>query len=337
MVISPVLAALTAVRAAAAAASNTARTKWLFWGNGGGQRIGDYDTPIGTVENSFSREVSAAAGFGYYPKKDFSVSTTTSINDVMEFLSIPQEVDPEIVELNPRRHSIEFRGGFRETGTFIDAGTFSVQYNDYKHSEIESLTGEIGTSFKNNTFLYQGVFDQRKAGSLQAALVSGDCIAIFPRPAKKPSPRPRNRMRLPSLDSRLSTSNASRSNSADGSKTIATTPTVTRRAVLFPIGVSPVFPARLAFASQPGRADLSSPTTRIHIARRRWRSCTTLDRIRGNLAFEIGDPNLERELGDGIDFGIRHSSKRVRFEANGSTTTSETLFSSRRPETSKMV
>jgi iron complex outermembrane receptor protein len=38
---------------------------------------------------------------------------------------------------------------------------------------------------------------------------------------------------------------------------------------------------------------------------------------RGNLAFEIGNPNLTRELGDGLDFGLRHSSKRVRFEANG--------------------
>jgi iron complex outermembrane receptor protein len=37
----------------------------------------------------------------------------------------------------------------------------------------------------------------------------------------------------------------------------------------------------------------------------------------GNLAFEIGDPALVRERGDGLDFGVRHSSKRVRFEANG--------------------
>jgi iron complex outermembrane receptor protein len=37
----------------------------------------------------------------------------------------------------------------------------------------------------------------------------------------------------------------------------------------------------------------------------------------GNLAFEIGDPNLERELGNSLDFGLRHSSKRLRFEANG--------------------
>ena len=37
----------------------------------------------------------------------------------------------------------------------------------------------------------------------------------------------------------------------------------------------------------------------------------------GNLAFEIGDPNLNREQGNGLDFGLRHSSKRLRFEGNG--------------------
>jgi iron complex outermembrane receptor protein len=41
------------------------------WANGGGQRSGDYKSPLGIVENSFSREGSAAAGFGYYLKKSF--------------------------------------------------------------------------------------------------------------------------------------------------------------------------------------------------------------------------------------------------------------------------
>ena len=54
---------------AAAAGIEFGTDKWLFWGNGGGQRSGDYDTPIGRVENSFSREGSAAAGVGYYPEK----------------------------------------------------------------------------------------------------------------------------------------------------------------------------------------------------------------------------------------------------------------------------
>ena len=45
--------------------------KLLLWGNAGGQRSGDYSTPLGEVHNSFSREISAATGFGYYEKKAF--------------------------------------------------------------------------------------------------------------------------------------------------------------------------------------------------------------------------------------------------------------------------
>src|SRR5688572_5359808 len=119
--------------------------RWLVWANGGGQQSGAYDTPIGPVENSFSREASAAAGFGYYAGKAF-FSFNYNFNKRRYGIPVdPAEVDPEIVELNPRRHSVEFRGGFSETGSFINAGTFSVQYNDYDHAEIESLTGEIGT------------------------------------------------------------------------------------------------------------------------------------------------------------------------------------------------
>ena len=37
----------------------------------------------------------------------------------------------------------------------------------------------------------------------------------------------------------------------------------------------------------------------------------------GNLAFEIGDPTLNRELGNGLDFGLRHSSKSFALRGNG--------------------
>src|SRR4030095_4152284 len=36
----------------------------------------------------------------------------------------------------------------------------------------------------------------------------------------------------------------------------------------------------------------------------------------GNATFEIGNPNLQRESSDGIDTGLRHSSERLRAEAN---------------------
>jgi iron complex outermembrane receptor protein len=89
--------------------------RWLGWANGGGQRSGDYKSPLGIVENSFSREGSAAAGFGYYLKKSFF---SGNYNFNQRRYGIPfntSDPDAEIVELTPRRNSIEFRGGFRET------------------------------------------------------------------------------------------------------------------------------------------------------------------------------------------------------------------------------
>ena len=38
--------------------------RWLFWANGGGQRAGDYSTPIGEVRNSFTREGNVSAEIG---------------------------------------------------------------------------------------------------------------------------------------------------------------------------------------------------------------------------------------------------------------------------------
>ena len=61
----------------------------------------------------------------------------------------------------------------------------------------------------------------------------------------------------------------------------------------------------------------SSRTTLIRIGAPALEELYNLGPHRGNLAFEIGNPDLKRELGNGFDFGIRHNSKRVRFEANG--------------------
>ncbi|MBD0327139.1 MAG: TonB-dependent receptor, partial [Pyrinomonadaceae bacterium] len=140
--------------------------KWLVWANGGGHRSGDYDTPIGKVRNSFSREGNLAAGFGYYPNKGFLSFNYTFNKRRYGIPYDPNEDEPEIVNLNPRRHSFEFRGGFRESRSFLQAGTFSVQYNDYAHSEINSFTDEVNTGFTNKTFLYQGIFDQQRKGNL---------------------------------------------------------------------------------------------------------------------------------------------------------------------------
>jgi iron complex outermembrane receptor protein len=300
--------------------------RWLFWGNAGGQRSGDYETPIGRIQNSFSREGSAAAGLGFFPAKGF-FSFNYNFNKrrygipfnpaEAEEDSEEEEHHPEVVELNPRRHSFEFRGGFRESGTFIDAGTFSVQFNNYRHSEIESETGEIGTRFKNNTFLYQGVFDQRRTGRLSGRFGFWGLHRDFEAIGEEALAPPTNQSAFAVFG--VETLDFERVTFQFGGRL------ETNHYNPKPSETRGILPDR-DFTGFSGAAGVRVRTWRggslianySHSYRPpSMEELYNLGPHPGNLAFEIGNPNLERELGNGIDFGVRHSSKRLRFEANG--------------------
>jgi iron complex outermembrane recepter protein len=291
--------------------------RWLFWGNGGGQRSGDYSTPIGDIRNSFSRAGNVAAGLGYYPTKGFFSFNYNFDKRRYGIPFDPAEEDPEIVELNPRRQSFEFRGGFREHKSFINAGTFSIQYNDYTHAEIESPTGEVGTAFKNKTFLYQGIFDQEKFGRLSGRFGFWGLHRDFEATGEEALAPPTKQnafavFGLQTLDfERVALQFGGRLES--NRYTPAETPTrglLPKRSFT---GFSGAIGVRVN--TWNGGALVANYT---HSYR-----APSLEELYnegphpGNLAFEIGNPNLERELGNGLDFGLRHSSKRLRFEANG--------------------
>lgn len=291
--------------------------RWLVWGNGGGQRSGDYSTPIGKVRNSFSKAGSFSTGFGYFPEKgffSFNYSFDKRRYGIPYDSSMP---DPEIVFLTPRRHGFEFRGGFRENKSFLQAGTFSIQYNDYKHAEVDAFTGLTNTAFKNNTFLYQGLFDQRKIGKLSGKFgfwgqhrdfsSTGD-EALAP-PTKQDSFAV---FALESLD-------FERASIQFGGRLERNhyTPTETTTRGLLP---------ERSFTGFSGAIGLRVPAwtggSLVANYSHSYRAPSLEELYNngphpGNLAFEIGDPNLRRELGNGLDFGVRHSSKGLRFEANG--------------------
>jgi iron complex outermembrane recepter protein len=291
--------------------------RWLTWANVGGQRSGDYDTPIGEVENSFSREASTSAGFGYYPEKGF-FSFNYNFNKRRYGIPFdPDDDEAEILELNPRRHSIEFRGGFRETGSFISAGTFSLNYNDYKHAEIESLTGETGTQFKNKSLLYQGLFDQKKIGRYSGRFgfwgMHRDFEAIGEEALAPPTTQ--NAFALFGLQAfdweRVSLQFGGRL------ETNRYSPEPTDARGILPnrsfTGFSGALGVRVGTWKNGAFVANYSHSYRAPALEELY----NLGPHAGNLAFEIGNPDLERELGDGFDFGVRHSSKRLRFEANG--------------------
>jgi iron complex outermembrane receptor protein len=291
--------------------------KWLFWGNGGGQRAGNYSTPLGDVQNSFTREGNLSAGFGYYPGKGFF-----SFNyqfDKRRY-GIPFDVSeesPEVVNLNPTRHSFQFNGGFSESPSFVEGGNFSVQYNDYKHAETNSLTNEINTTFVNKTTLYRGMFEQRKNGRLSGRFGFWGQHRDFSSLGEEAlaPPTKHNAFALFALENldyeRVSLQFGGRV------ETNRYNPTETE--------VRGVLPNR-SFTGISAAVGIRVPTWRggslVANYSHSYRAPSleelfNLGPHAGNQAFEIGDPNLKRELGNGLDFGVRHSSKRLRFEANG--------------------
>ena len=291
--------------------------KWLFWANGGGQRSGDYDTPIGRVRNSFSREANVSSGLGYYlPKGFFSFN----YNFDKRRYGIPfnsAEIDPEVVFLNPRRHSVEARGGFREGRSFIEAGTFSLQYIDYAHSEINGLTNEVNTAFKNKTVAFQGIFDQEKRGKLTGRFGSWGSHRDFSAAGEEALAPPTKHSAFALFA--LETLNFEQASLQFGGRLEhnAYDPTPTPQRGVLPGRSFTGFSGAVGVRFPLGKVEPSSPTIHTHSARHRLEELYNNGPHPGNLAFEIGDPNLKRELGNGIDFGVRHSSARLRFEANG--------------------
>ena len=220
----------------------------------------------------------------------------------------------------------------------FDAGTFSVQYNNYKHAEIESLTGEIGTAFKNNTFLYQGLFDQRKTGRLSGRFGFWGMHRDFAATGEEALAPPTKQNAFAVFG--LETFDFERVSLQFGGRL------ENNRYNPDPSDVRGILLRNRSFTGFSGAAGVRVGTWKggafvanySHSYRApALEELYNLGPHPGNLAFEIGDPDLKRELGDGIDFGLRHSSKRLRFEANGFITTSETSSSSRPPETLKMV
>lgn len=151
--------------------------RWLFRGNLGAQRTGDYETPIGRVPNSAARSNTASIGTGYYADKAFlsgfysydvrrygvPFAALFEAGKKPKLGGLPM-VDEEI-DLRLRRHNIRFKGGFRDLrNSFLSGVDYSVDYADYRHKEIETEDGidAVGTVFSNKVFSYRSLFEQQK-------------------------------------------------------------------------------------------------------------------------------------------------------------------------------
>jgi len=139
---------------------------WMVWGNGSGQRTGDYEAggDLGTVENTFTRSATGGGGFGYFAKKAFF---NTNYSYYQNRYGIPldfREVEPEVRNIQMHRNDIKINFGYNDPDLFVTAIKFTVDVSRYQHQELENDI--VGTTFRNNVAAFRGIFDQKQEGKL---------------------------------------------------------------------------------------------------------------------------------------------------------------------------
>ncbi|KAF0250319.1 MAG: iron complex outermembrane recepter protein [bacterium] len=311
---------------------------FLIFGNGGSQRSGDYETPIGSIKNSKARVSDGSGGFGFYGTKTFFSFSYGYENgrygnpfaarfeaeeekgfNPNSFLAqqafpfprkvlVGDEAEPTI-DIAFRRHNGRFNLGFRnlETG-FIDSLQFSLNYSDYRHKELEN--NFPNTIFDNREVVYRGVFEQRNRGIFSGSFgLSGyhrnyDVVGAE---ALSPPVDVNNFAAFGLENLRTDHFQLQFGGRVD-------------RIAYNPIGL----PKRdfTGFSTAIGvRIPIKSTAAFVANYTSSYRAPALEELFNngphvGNLAFEIGDVNLKRERNDGVEFSLRYAGKKLRGEVN---------------------
>ena len=328
------------------ASAQHASDRLLVWAGGGTRRAGDYETPAGTIENSATRLSSGRAGVGYLGDRLF-VSGGFQFEDGrlgIPFAGAFEEAREEELAVTGEKVFIEI-GSRRQVGR-IDAGMrnlpngvidrFHVVFNvtDYQHTELETAANieRIGTVFDNRSYVLRIEVNQRQTGTLagkfgvwskrrrfvatgeEALAPATDQTALaafayeeldFGRYRVQFGARvERNAYRV---DPRAEDSSHGGSGDADGA---AIEPPDSRDRTFTGTSVS------LGI-----QADLGDTVAFVANVTRSYRAPALEELYNfgshiGNLAFEVGNPDLEREATIGLDLSLRHQSRSFRGSVN---------------------
>jgi iron complex outermembrane receptor protein len=313
---------------------------WMFWGASSGQRTGDYSTPIGKVPNSKTRAANGTFGAGYYNERGF-FAVSQSIEDARygvpfaaefesaEEAALPQGLSSDLtssffiggppeetVDVDLHRYNTRFSTGYSGLKGFLEGFRVMLDYVNYRHQEIEADlaqgTEQVGTTFDNEQFVYRVIFDQRRVGRLSGQFGFWGMIRDYRTTGAE--------VLAPPVDQ-----------TAFALFTLQEVALSDRLRLQFGgrfehNGYSPQgpFPQR-SFNGFSGAAGVHLPLWKggafvanyTHSFR-----APALEELYnfgphiGSLTFEIGNSALDSEKSDGLDLSLRHSSGRIRAEAN---------------------
>jgi len=321
--------------------------KWLLWGNGGSRRSGDYDTPIGPIANSKTRLVNAGAGVGWVGGRGFFSAgvkyedTRFGVPFAGEFHQHDAAGDEDLhsegeasVDIASNRLDWRFDAGVQNLqGRFLDSARIVFSVLDYQHRELE-IDGPIeaiGTTFSNNVYTLRGEIQQKPMGRLSGRMgvetFRRDYEAIGEEALAPPTRQASvagfiyeeaalGRLRL-QFGGRVERN----AYDVDARAGFEDDPDVCIRALG---GCPPKVRNRdfTSFSASAGaHVDLNGNAAIVANVSRASRAPAleelyNFGRHIGNLAFEVGNPNLDTENTLGFDFSIRGRGQRAHGEIN---------------------
>jgi iron complex outermembrane receptor protein len=286
---------------------------FLIFGSAGTQKANDYRTPEGTVLNSFARTGSVSGGAGWFPRKGWLVFNYSYDRRRHGIPVEPDEIDFE--SLREHRHSFQIKGGLRDLNGFIENVDVAVSYNDYQASEFEFESDEDVTELEstatNKNFNYRTSFSHRRYGKFSGTFgLSGFMRDYESIGAEAPAPHTKQHsfavFGLERVD-------FERIGFQFGGRVEQN-------------GYNPEGNFRkrnfVGFSGSAGaRVPLWTGGSFIANYQHSFRA-PALEELYNNgphpgiLVFDIGNPNLNSEQADGVDFSLRHNTDRVRFEGS---------------------
>lgn len=277
-----------------------------FHVGGGVSRRGNYFTPDGEVENSHSRAGFMSAGASWTGERAY-VGTSYAYDDSKYGVPIVEEGR---IALTPRRHALTVRSGGTGLGGFISAYRATYGVRSYEHSELEGE--EVGTVFQNDTREAELMLSHRPlarvSGTLGAWALNRDFEAIGEEALSPPVDQNGYALFLyeeatwPHLTLQFGGRIDHTSYAPEGG--------LLRRDF-------DEFSGSLGFLVRPAAAndDLVIAVSLARAARN-----PALEELYffgphpGNLAFEIGNPELRSERALGVDVSLRGRTQRARGE-----------------------
>jgi len=137
---------------------------WAGHASGSARRSGDVDTPDGTVDNTQSR--GGFGSFGVSRTADRGYFGASYAYDDTKY-GVPF-IEEGAIQLTPRRHVLNMRGGARGLNGAFEAVRSSLAVRRYRHEELEG--DEVGTRFENDTIEWDLFAKHRTAGRLSGTV-----------------------------------------------------------------------------------------------------------------------------------------------------------------------